>query len=611
VIFRLAILAASLVLVPAVVPQQQTQRDATLRPTSGTASLTGVVVNDEEPARPVRRAIVTLAGEGLRPTRGAITDDAGRFTFVDLPAGQFTITVSRGSFVTSMYGAKRPGRPGTPISVADGAAIADVVVKIWRGAAVAGTLRDDTGAPVAGIEVRAVAARSPGGLPSLTNNGALTDEQGQFRIFGLEPGTYVVMARPSSGGLAANLSMTDVETDAAFEALKRRTSGQLIPSAPSPVPPPAQRPFDYAPIYFPGTPVLAQAATMSLAAGQDRGGLDFALQRVTSTLIEGTVRRPDGTPAAGAMLQLTMNNQPGPFGGVAKLELGAIAALDGTFRIAQVMPGDYDLVARAPVDVRAPGVRPGYLEPPSTAQLYAVAELSATGADIVGLALSLSPGIPIRGRIVFQSEKLPPSDLSGRVQLSLIPESYLPLSPSRNPVYSLRLPPSASIAADGTFEFTGVPPGRYQLKAATPDPEVWQLRSAMMGEEDVLDGLLEVPSVTPPSIVITYDDQRTKLSGRLESTAGAPASDVFVLAFSVDRGAWGPYTRRVKAVRPGSDGSFVVTGLPVGDYFLAVVTDADPEDWQSPAFLEQVLPAAVKVTLTGRRPIIQNLQIRR
>src|SRR5262245_27858934 len=123
-------------------------RDAALAPTTGTASLSGVVINDENPSQPVRRAIIVLAGDGLRPSRGAITDDAGRFTFAELPPGQFTITVSRASFITSMFGAKRPGRPGTAITVEDGARLKDLVVKIWRGAAVAGTLRDDTGAPV-------------------------------------------------------------------------------------------------------------------------------------------------------------------------------------------------------------------------------------------------------------------------------------------------------------------------------------------------------------------------------------------------------------------------------------------------------------------------------
>ena len=50
------------------------QRDATATPT-GTASIPGIVVNDETPGRPVRRAAVTLTGGVLTAGR---TEDGRR-----------------------------------------------------------------------------------------------------------------------------------------------------------------------------------------------------------------------------------------------------------------------------------------------------------------------------------------------------------------------------------------------------------------------------------------------------------------------------------------------------------------------------------------------------
>ena len=126
----------SLVLVLIVaIAQAQPVRDAIVQPTVGTASISGQVVNDEEQPKPVRRAIVTLTGSDLRPSRGAITDDEGRFAFANLPPGRVTLTVTRASFITSVSGAKRPGRPGTAIAVAAGEAVTGLVVKAWRGAA--------------------------------------------------------------------------------------------------------------------------------------------------------------------------------------------------------------------------------------------------------------------------------------------------------------------------------------------------------------------------------------------------------------------------------------------------------------------------------------------
>ena len=79
--------------------QQTPAREVALTPTSGTASITGVVVSDEERPQPVRRAIVTLTGDRLRPSRGAVTDDEGKFDIGNLPAGRFTLIVSRASLI--------------------------------------------------------------------------------------------------------------------------------------------------------------------------------------------------------------------------------------------------------------------------------------------------------------------------------------------------------------------------------------------------------------------------------------------------------------------------------------------------------------------------------
>ena len=61
------------------------QRDVTAPPAAAAASIAGMVIDDQQPPHPVRRAVVTLTGEGLRPNRGAITDDEGRFAIRNLP----------------------------------------------------------------------------------------------------------------------------------------------------------------------------------------------------------------------------------------------------------------------------------------------------------------------------------------------------------------------------------------------------------------------------------------------------------------------------------------------------------------------------------------------
>ena len=146
----------------------------------------------------------------------------------------------------------------------------------------------------------------------------------------------VISAIPSSGGGGAMRAMSDAEVDATFEAVRRRTSAANA-KAPEPELP---RPFAYAPVYFPGTPILSQASPITLAAGQEYTGLEFALQRVATSVVEGVVSRSDGQSAAGTTVQMTGIAPPGPFATDSPLVLQATAGANGSFQIPQVPPGD-------------------------------------------------------------------------------------------------------------------------------------------------------------------------------------------------------------------------------------------------------------------------------
>jgi hypothetical protein len=168
--------------------------------------------------------------------------------------------------------------------------------------------------------------------------------------------------------------------------------------------------------------------------------------------------------------------------------------------------------------------------------------------------------------------------------------------------------------ADGTFEVTSIAPGSYVLTALLP-PELgktWSLRSAMSGGRDLLDSPLEfVPGIDLTGVVLTVSDKHTEISGQLQTSAGQPATEYFVIVFSTDRANWRRGARRLQSVRPGSDGRFVVRDLPAGDYLVAALSDLDPAEWQDPAFLDQVAPSGVKVTLAEGEKKTQDLRIAR
>jgi uncharacterized protein (DUF2141 family) len=177
-------------------------RDASMQAPVGTGAITGFVLS-EGTGTPVRRARVNLSGAALRGGRTAMTTDDGRFSFAGLPAGRYTMTASKAGFVDIAYGAKRAGRPGTPIELADAQKIEKAVINLPKGGVVTGIVIDDNGEPSPNTTVRAYRFVMRTGERTLQQTGTdTTDDRGMYRIFGLQPGDYVVSAVPrnQSGG---------------------------------------------------------------------------------------------------------------------------------------------------------------------------------------------------------------------------------------------------------------------------------------------------------------------------------------------------------------------------------------------------------------------------
>ena len=583
-------------------------RDAsTATPTTGTASIAGTVVDDQERAVPVRRAVVTVAGPGLVPSRSAITDDDGRFAIERLPAGRFTISVSRASFITSLYGAKRPGKPGTPVVVDAGQRVTGLAVKLWRGAVIAGVVRTEDGQPAEGLPVRVIAAHQTPDPSILTlgNNGVKTNDAGEFRIFGLPPGTYLLCVTPPVLRGTSPTATTEAEMDAALAALRTRAAApsatRLVAALPA-----TSRPFAYAPIYFPGTANMSQAAPIALVPGQVVEGVNLQLQRVATASVGGVVIHPDGRGASGASIQIGQTAPPG-YTLDAPLQASATTMPDGTFRIPAIGPGEYSLTARATPPGVAPSGRSG------GPALWSEMKLSVSGNDLSGLTMGLESGPALAGRVAFAEGTLtPPADLT-QWRVSLVTPASLT---RRGPVMGSAFNPAPPIALnpDGTFEIPGIPPGAFLFQLTGPGvgPTGWWMRSMTSGDRDLLDRLIEIrPGGPSMNVVVSMSDRHTELSGTLRTSTGQPGADVFVIAFSSDRTMWGPAARRVRAVRPGVDGQFSMPDLPPGDYLLGAVTDIDPDDWQNPAVLDQLVPTSVKVTIGEGEKKVQDLQLGR
>jgi uncharacterized protein (DUF2141 family) len=594
---------------------------------TGTGVITGVVLSDDTTA-PVRRALVTISGTGMPSSRTAITDDNGRFTIGQLPAGRFAIAVKKAAYLPGAYGAARPGRPGTALSLAAGQR-AEITLKVARAAVLAGVIRDQQGDPVAGVQVAALKIPASGAIGNLFSSSdiATTDDRGAYRLFGLLPGEFVVAAVPRVTGAGAIGNRSTAEMDATLAALQRR-SGRGGPAPPAntapPVLPPPGQSFSYAPTYYPGSVTFSGATRLRLVPGDERTGIDFVVAPVVTASLEGAVTGA-GDALAGVQLAIQPDGPRVPASFSSYPVLTQRPGETSQFRYTNLAPGRYKIMARLsprdrtatprPAGIAGAGFASGGGQPSASPDtLYAVAEVDVSGTDVNGVVLSLQPGATLSGKVVFNATSAkPPEDLS-RIRLTVSPPGGTYMSSTGGTVVgnTFNAVTPAAIRADGTFTAAGIAPGSYQVRVTLPADvgQTWSLQSAMLRGQDLLDVPLDiVQGGELAEAVLTFSDRRSELTGTLQTSTGSPAPEYFVVVFSADRVFWTPQSRRLKTARPGTDGQFTVTDLPAGDYLIAALTDVDPDEWQNPSFLEQLVPGAIKVSIAPGGRVTQDIRV--
>lgn len=646
-------------------------RDAVQVAVVGTGMIIGQVISGDA-GTPVRRARVTLSGAELRGQRSAVTDDEGRFVFTQLPAGRYTMNASKAGYVTIAYGAKAPGRAGTPIQLADGQKLEGRPISMPKGGVVTGIVLDEYGEPSPGTPVRALRMVIRTGEKRLESAGTgTTDDRGMYRIYGLQPGQYVVTAQPRNTGLGVLQTSVAGEIEAALSQMQQQMGGrgglgalaglagqagrggaqggrggqlgellqgitggrgqQMLDQLQQQLDPDGNTSMGYAPVFFPGTTSPSGATMVDVVVGQERFGVDFQLQLVSTSQVSGTLSGHDGTVPAGAQVTLApLDTLPGLPGAAQTVR----ANQTGGFSFRNVAPGQYRVTARAQIRLPQPGTeaevpavqaggrgggRGGRGQNVPTEILWAQSEVTVDGRDLNDVALQLQQGMTVTGRVVFDGTSLlPPTDLT-RVRVTLTAVG------SQDAEFG-NIPP-ATVDASGRFTITGVAPGKYSLRgnapAGTGGPGVgqggaltaggsgnWQLRSSLAGGRETLDFPLEIgPNMNVSDAVITFADRTTELSGLLQDAQGVATSDYSIIIFPTDQRYWVPQARRIQSVRPGTDGRYTVRNLPPGDYAIAAVTDVEPGEWFDPAFLQELLAASMRITLNDGDRKTQDIRL--
>jgi hypothetical protein len=555
------IVLISLMLAGTSIASAQQRRPVPIRIDPLTSSIGGRVTSNT--GGPLRRAEVRAISEsGL--TRLATTDNEGRYLVRDLPAGTFTLHVSKTGFVPLYFGQRRPFERRATVRLEQGQrAAADV--SLPRAGAIAGRIYDATGEPVLGARVQALRRRMVQGQPGLQAVGASdsTDDTGAYRLYGLPAGEYYVTATPRR-----------------VEDRAGRPIGNAVPGR-------------GAPIFFPGTANrdLAQRITVDVS-GEARA--DMQLSDVATARVTGMVRNSTGAPAAGAMVTLVARDldfaTSGVGDGLGPLRIVDDAGADGTFELTGVPPGSFVLVAQTRPNISAAFDIPnqrligGRLAQPV---IESASLPIAVDGDVAGLMLNTAAGGAVDVSIVADqgvTAALPPARISVRSADRGMSESMTMMhnAPASSAKLGLALTGPAYVSVEGL-------------------PDNWAIKAIMLDNTDVTDRAIDLSRDRGSTIRVVLTDRVTELAGSVTSGSFAPAdadTNATVVIFTDDESKWAYPSRFVRSVRANEDGTFRIAGMPPSlDYRAVAVDYLEDGEETDPEFLKRMRDRGARFSL--------------
>ncbi len=573
----------------------------------------------------------SASGGGPGPTPFApirlITGADGRFVFRELPPGGYVINANADGFMAGSTGQARPGAASEAVPVGDGERVTDVKIRLWRTAVITGTVVDEAGEPAVMTPVRifrkiAVAGRVRYNTTSYT----LTDDRGVYRASGLAPGDYIVavpqtqatmpsaimdtMIQGLAGGAPIGAALTEamVSGGGGPRGMGVRIGDLMLSSDSGAVAPASDgRIFAYQTVLYPAATSLQQANLLTVKSGEERAGIDLQLRLAPTARLSGTVSFAGGAPG-----MLTVRLTPATDDGSSDLGFDAATAMtrsDGTFTFLGVPPGQFFVrvvkpprpnipaeLANNPMVQMALGGAAGLSQ-----ALFGEVPITVGGTDINDLAIVLTEGAKLTGRLVFDGAAPPPQAQQFRAM------SITLQSASGS---SLAGPSQGTTDQDGTFKTSSYPPGKYLVNAGTTG--AWIVRSIIADGRDVTNEALELRDADIANVVVTYTDKVAQVSGTVHAAQGAtmaPGSTVFLFPADYRARIANADGRRFRNATVSKTGAYTFGGLNAGEYLVAAIDGDELTENRDTPFFDALARIATRVTVGEGEKKTQELQL--
>jgi hypothetical protein len=186
--------------------QERPMRD--IQALKGTSAISGRVVSVSGEAG-ISEAIVTGVETASAFTKSVTTDPYGAFLLDDLPGGRYILTATKATFVAGRYGQRTPDGTRRALTLADGKTASGVQIMLWRAGVIAGRIETELGEPMPGVTVNVMRLMVDGAVTRFLpiRSSAVTSDTGDYRIHGVDPGSYFIVATPPPVALRKGLKL--------------------------------------------------------------------------------------------------------------------------------------------------------------------------------------------------------------------------------------------------------------------------------------------------------------------------------------------------------------------------------------------------------------------
>lgn len=517
---------------------------------------------------PLPGATVVLNPSDLSQTsrvRSVISEDDGRFTIQNVEPGDYRLQAQSTQYGRAAYGQRRPDGPGAILTIAAGQRRSDLKISMVPTGTIAGNITGLSGEPLAYASVKALKLAYQDGKRTLaTVQTTTTDDRGEYRLFWLTTGKYVVVAEPRSDAINSatlNLPTRPGEQSSTNVLLRTLLVQSQFPDGFNLVNRILEdgtiREESWMPTYFPGTTDRTQAISVDVPGGFTVNGINIAIGPSPVQKIRGRVAGSNSV----ARVTLARESQPTAL----RTYSTGLSTIDGSFEFSGVIPGPYSLTA-----LDASGLR-------SRPVSVLVGE-----RDVEGISLALEPPITVTVRVTVEGDSQDSPDalagFSGTLQadLDLVPR---PLAWNISTQIARR--------ADGNvLVFPNAVPGDYQLGISQglirDNMKRLYVKSLRSGRDDALNTAHVSSDSNVFDLVLTT--QTGSVEGVATGRAGDPAANATVVLVPTNARK---RTAFYKILVTGADGKFRFQEIPPGDYKVFAWDDVETGAWQDADFIRQ------------------------